>query len=280
MELRNLRAFEAVARTLSITAAARELHYAQSTVSEQLQALERELGAELLDRSPRQVRLTAQGKILAGYAAQVLHLVDEARHAVAQPVPELAVGALETVSTQLLPEILVRHRAAAPGTRVRVTQHQRGALHRAVRQGDLDLCLTFGPAPADPALRSEKLRDEPLVVIVPPGQTSYAQQPFLATERGCGFRAMYDEFFPEPPAVEVGSIGTLIGCVAAGMGCALLPMVAVRERAGRGEIGLVELGGPAPHAPLLMTWLDRHSTNPTLVAFQSVLRAGLSARTA
>lgn len=53
MELRQLRAFETVARTLSVTQAAKELHYAQSSVSDQIQSLERELGVSLLNRSQR-----------------------------------------------------------------------------------------------------------------------------------------------------------------------------------------------------------------------------------
>ncbi|MER6027919.1 LysR family transcriptional regulator substrate-binding protein [Streptomyces sp. NPDC001851] len=60
-------------------------------------------------------------------------------------------------------------------------------------------------------------------------------EPFLATERGYGFREMFDHTFSGPvvrePVAEVSSIGTLVACVAAGMGCALLPSLAVRAQA-------------------------------------------------
>ncbi|ROR45868.1 LysR family transcriptional regulator [Kitasatospora cineracea] len=339
MELRHLRTFEAVARTLSMTGAARELHYAQSSVSDQVQSLERELGVELVDRSQRRIRLTAQGEVLASYTGRILGLVEEARTAVVRPAPELALGALETLSRHLLPGVLASYRTRHPETRVRVSQSNRGELHGAVRRGELDLCLTFGTPPnvplnispnispgappnarSDsrpdaPGLRAETLAEEPLVVIVPPGHrlaargradlAELAAEPFLATQRGCGFREMYDTAFggtsasadaatavavaaatatavvtaavgPEPVA-EVDSIDTLGACVAAGMGCALLPLLAVRHRADRGEVAVVEVGDAELRTAITMTWLERSPANPALTGFQDALRRQLSA---
>ncbi|MEU3493451.1 LysR family transcriptional regulator [Kitasatospora cineracea] len=337
MELRHLRTFEAVARTLSMTGAARELHYAQSSVSDQVQSLERELGVELVDRSQRRIRLTTQGEVLASYTGRILGLVEEARTAVVRPAPELALGALETLSRHLLPGVLASYRTRHPETRVRVSQSNRGELHGAVRRGELDLCLTFGTPPNvppnvplnispnippgappnarsdsrpdTPGLRAETLAEEPLVVIVPPGHrlaargradlAELAAEPFLATQRGCGFREMYDTAFgstsadasadaataaavvaaavgPEPVA-EVDSIDTLGACVAAGMGCALLPLLAVRHRADRGEVAVVEVGDAELRTAITMTWLERSPANPALTGFQDALRRQLSA---
>ncbi|MEX2972999.1 LysR family transcriptional regulator [Streptomyces sp. C184] len=291
MELRHLRTFETVARTLSVTQAAKELHYAQSSVSDQIQALERDLGVELLDRSQRRVRLTPQGVALSEYTDKILKLLEEARWAVARPGAELACGALETVCQHLLPEVLSHYRSLHPHARVRVAQDNRGELYKAVRRGDLDLCLTFGAPPADASLRAETLAEEPLAVIVPPGHhlaergaaglEELAREPFLATERGCGFREMFDSAFgavaAKEPVAEVSSIGTLGACVAAGMGCALLPLVAVRDQASRGEVAVVKAGDTTLHTTVTMTWLDRNSANPNLLAFQAVLRQQLGA---
>src|SRR5882757_7235468 len=128
VELRHLRTFETVARTLSVTQAAKELHYALSSVSDQIQSLERELGVELLDRSQRRVRLTPQGAVLSGYTGRILSLLEEARFAVARPSTELAVGALETVCLYLLPKVLSDYSSLHPQARVRVAQHNRGEL--------------------------------------------------------------------------------------------------------------------------------------------------------
>ncbi|WP_280705018.1 LysR family transcriptional regulator [Kitasatospora sp. GP30] len=284
VELRQLRAFETVARTLSVTQAAKELHYAQSSVSDQIQSLERELGVSLLNRSQRGVRLTPEGVVLAEYAERVFKLLEEARFAVTRPGMELAVGAQETVSRHLLPPVLRQYRAEHPQARVRVGLKDRGELYRAVLRADLDLCLAFGNAPADPALRSETLIEEPLVVIVPPehplagsGRAQLAElapEAFLTTEPGCGFREMFDTVFAggKEPVAEVSSIGTLGALVAAGMGFALLPLVSVRAQADRGEVAVVEVGDTELRTKVTMTWLDRNSANPNLLAFQSVLR--------
>ncbi|GAA2086147.1 LysR family transcriptional regulator [Kitasatospora saccharophila] len=290
MELRHLRTFEAVARTLSVTQAARELHYAQSSVSDQIQALERELGVELINRSQRRIRLTAQGEVLSSYTGRILTLLEEARFAVARPATELAVGALETLSRYLLPEALAHYRESHPRTRVRVSRLNRGELYRSVRRGDLDLCLTFGPPPDEAGLCAETLAEEPLVVIVPPGHplaargraglAELAAEPFLATQPGCGFREMYDAAFGsvpgKEPVAEVDSIGTLGACVAAGMGCALLPLVSVRGPAGRGEVALVEIGDAELRTAVTMTWLERNSANPNLLGFQRAVRGHLA----
>ncbi|MEU3398704.1 DNA-binding transcriptional LysR family regulator [Streptomyces filamentosus] len=286
MELRHIRTFETVARTLSVTQAARELHYAQSSVSDQVQSLERELGVELLDRTQRRIRLTPQGMVLSEYADRILKLLDEARWAVARPGTEVAVGALETVCLHLLPGVLSRYRSQYPEARVRVVQDNRGELYKAVRRGDLDVCVTFGDPPPDPALRAETLAEEPLVVIAPRDHplaargrarlAELAAEPFLATGQGCGFREMYDDAFrgpvPKEPVAEVSSIGTLGACVAAGMGCALLPALAVRAQAERGEVAVVEVDDVDLHTTVTMTWLDRSSTNPNLLGLQTVLR--------
>lgn len=289
MELRHLRTFETVARTLSFTQAARELHYAQSSVSDQIQSLERELGVDLLDRSQRKVRLTPQGAVLSEYTDRILTLLEETRWAVARPAAELAIGTLETVGRYLLPAVLSSYRSINPQARVRVGQDSRGELYKAVRRGDLDLCLTFGDPPADAGLRFESLAEHPLVVIVPPGHhlaergradlRALAAEPFLATERGCGFREMYDNTFrsvpSKEPIAEVSGLGTLGACVAAGMGCALLPLISVREQADRGEVAVVEIGDTDLRTRVTMTWLDRNSTNPSLKGFQAVLREHL-----
>ncbi|MEU1887099.1 LysR family transcriptional regulator [Micromonospora rifamycinica] len=289
MELRNLRAFETVARTLSVTQAAKELHYAQSSISDQIQALERELGVELLDRSQRRLRLTPQGAVLSEYTDRILKLLEEARFAVSRPGTELAVGALETVSVHLLPPVLADYRDQNPQMRVRLGHDNRGQLYKAVRRGDLDLCLTFGFPTADASLRSEVLLEEPLVIIVPPkhplaergraGLAEFGREAFLATEQGCGFREMFDGVFGagnKEPVAEVSSIGTLGACVAAGMGCALLPMLSVRHQVARGEVAVVQSEDTDLKTTLTMTWLDRNSANPGLVSFQSMLRAHLS----
>src|SRR6476620_6780504 len=84
MNLHHLTLFDAVASTGHISRAAERLRISQPAVSKQLRLLESSLGAPLFDRTPKGVRLTEAGRLLAGYARRLLALADEAEHAVAQ----------------------------------------------------------------------------------------------------------------------------------------------------------------------------------------------------
>lgn len=296
MEIRHLRAFQAVARTLNVTRAAAELNYAQSSVTEQVQALEAELGTALFDRSGRRIRLTLAGEELVGYADRMLSLLNEARVAVTdhagQPYGELSVRGLETLCAHRLPPVLARFAADHPRVRVTVGQGNRGELYGAVRRGEIDLAFTFGAAPPDPELASEGLGTERLVVIAPVGHrlasmdrlavADLRAEPFLVTEVGCGFREMFDQILgpraldgPDRPmiAAEVTSLAALCGCVASGMGCALLPEMAVRGHVQRGELVARHLTGSGFQTAVTMTWLRRRQHRPGVAAFLATARA-------
>jgi DNA-binding transcriptional LysR family regulator len=294
MELRHLRAFSAVARTLSFTRAAAELHYAQSSVTEQIQALESTLGAQLFDRTGRRLSLTPAGERLLRYANDVLLLVEEARSAVEDTDElggELTIGALETLCAHRLPSILARYRARWPGVRVSVRDGNRGELYSAVRRGEIEASFTFGRPPADDALASETLAYDRLVVVTPVRHrlAEHTQirpddlrgEPFLVTEVGCGFRELFDRAFgglAGGPAVvaEVASLAALCSCVASGMGCALLPEIAVQGHLARGEVAAIPLGGPERRTEVTVCWPRRWERKPALAAFLDEARAVLA----
>jgi DNA-binding transcriptional LysR family regulator len=287
MELRHLRTFRVVARTLNFTRAAAELHYAQSSVTEQVQSLETELGTRLFDRGGRRLRLTPAGERLTAYADQMLILVEEARTAVREqhdePAGELIIGALETLSAQCLPPILAGYRERWPRVQVTVRDGNRGELYGAVRRGEIDACLTFGPPPPDDALDSESLGTDRLLIVTPAGHrladreqlgpADLAGEEFLVTSPGCGFREMFDRSVrPAGPVVvaELGSLAALCGCVAAGMGIALLPEIAVRRHLDRDRVATVPLAGPTAEVAVTMTWLRRLAAKPALAAFRAL----------
>ncbi|WIM93886.1 LysR family transcriptional regulator [Actinoplanes oblitus] len=281
MEFRQLRTFRVVARTLNLTRAAAELHYAQSSVTEQIQALEADLGTPLFERGGRRLRLTAAGQRLISYADQLLLLAEEARVVVredaGEPSGELAVGALETLCAQRLPGVLSAYRARWPRVRVSVREANRGELYAAVRRGELDVSLTFGEAPRDEALGTAVVGTERLMVVTPPGHAlagaaeltpgELAGEPFVATQVGCGFREMLDRSgLGSSVVAELGSLAALSGCVAAGMGLALLP-----ESAVRGVVAAVPLREAV--TPVTLTWLRRWESRPAVAAFLTAARA-------
>lgn len=298
MEIRHLRSFRAVAQSLSFTKAAAELHYAQSSVTEQIKALETELGTQLFERSNRKLRLTSAGVRLREYADQVLLLVDEAATVgtldTQEPTGDLAIGGLETFCTHTIPPILAEYRALYDKVNVTVGVGNRRELYDSVRRGDLDVCFTFEAPPKDDEYASKALFEERLLVTAPVGHRLSKQERvyaadlrgerFLATQRGCGFREMLDKAIAElgPDSLkleaEVSGIAPLRACVAAGMGLALLPEMAVRCEVERGELLAFPLQDADFRVPATMTWRRRREGIPALDRFLGLAEKTIAAR--
>lgn len=291
MQLKHLRTFAAVASTLSITRAAERVHLAQSSVTEQIQALEADLGAVLFDRSKRRLRLTEAGQCLLDHTADLLSLADEARSAVAdvaaQPSGSLTVGGLETLCSSLLPPVLMTFCTAHPAVAVRMKTAGSGELRSGVRAGDIDVAFVFGDGPPEEGVERETVAWERLSVIAPPGhrlaghnavaRDDLADEPFLVTMTGCVYRRMFDEAFPAAGAGrphlagEFGSIGAIRALVAAGLGCALVPDSAAAPAAGLTVLPWV---GEADRVPVSMLWRRRRVQPPGLRLFLTSARTG------
>lgn len=246
MQLRHLRSFVAVASTLSFTRAADRVHLAQSSVTEQIQALEADLGTALFDRSGRKLRLTDAGHRLLDYAERLLALDREARAAVADAATaggSLALGALETLSARWLSAPLEDLLKTRPGLSLRVEVAGTGDLLARVRRGDLDACLVFDPEPE--AGLSTACVDNADLVVIASGQHRWARlktvdqddllaESFVVTPKGCFYRRIFERAMAdlgEAPRIvgEFESLATICAMVAKGLGCALMPRLAVPE---------------------------------------------------
>jgi DNA-binding transcriptional LysR family regulator len=170
-ELRLIRYFVAVAEERNFTRAAERLHMAQPPLSTAIRQLEQQLDVRLLDRTPRQVELTAAGQLLLERGRELLAHADEVVAAVRAvekaPAGLLRVGITPAARFGLAPELLARWAAAAPGVMVHAGESTTGAMLRDVRQGRLDLALVFCPAPgATDGLQTALAREEPVVLHV------------------------------------------------------------------------------------------------------------------
>ncbi|PBC60592.1 LysR family transcriptional regulator [Streptomyces sp. Tue6028] len=164
MELRQLGYFVTVAEELHFGRAAERLHIVQSAVSQQIRRLERELGAELFDRSPRHVRLTGAGERLLPEARAVLAAADRARAAVA-PRHGLRIGT-STGLGEHLDRVLAAFARLAPGVPVELVSVPARERLAQVADGRLDAAFVRSPEPA-PGLRIVPLWPDPLVAAVP-----------------------------------------------------------------------------------------------------------------
>ncbi|MFR9776389.1 LysR family transcriptional regulator [Micromonospora sp. MS34] len=244
----SLHVFRTVAAHGSITAAARSLRYTQSAVSRQIAALEAEVGAPLFDRLPRGVAPTEEGRCLLGHAEAVLERLDTARRDLAAlrdlTAGRLRVGAFPTAVAALVPRALAAFRSAHPRVALQLVEGLTPRLLDRLRTGDADVAVVSA-APGQP-LDDERfdlrhLLDEVLLVAVPRTHRlarrrtvrlrELADDPFIAgsaTAEETLLRATLPAGFrPRIDIVAAEWTGKL-GCVAAGLGVALVPALAVR----------------------------------------------------
>ncbi|MFE9642903.1 LysR family transcriptional regulator [Streptomyces sp. NPDC006365] len=266
MQFQQLQYFVAVAETRHFTRAADLVHVAQPSLSQQIKALERELGADLFLRARGNITLTDAGEALLPLARRILADAETARHEVGELVQlrsgRIRLGATPSVCTGLLPDVLRAFHDRYPGIRLLIEEGGSHDLVRELARGALDLALVVLPLPSpSPALTTvEVLREDLVVVSSPdapaPGRGRTVRIPDLEGERLVMFRHGYDlreltvaacrsAGFEPDFAVEGGEMDAVLGFVAAGLGVAVVPrMVAVR--AGRG-LRVTPLAQPGLH---------------------------------
>ena len=267
MDSRHLRAFLAAADHGGISAAAAELGYAQSSVSDQIKSLERELGVSLLVRSSSGARLTEAGTRLVPYARQMIDLDEQLRRDVTGRRPVLRIGVLDTLASQWLPDVVaaLQQGAAGPGTCADVTLAvaSRRQLNEDMDRGLLDVVFLFEKAEHRlPGPRAVVAYDKVALVAAPDhpltrhaGVTPELLQDaeFLVAEAGCTSEMLYDQYGRDLAkdgrvAMITGSLGALLRLVALGRGIAVLPYMCVVRDLAAGD--LVRLEYPHPLMPL------------------------------
>lgn len=252
MQFQQLLYFVAVAETRHFTRAAERVHVSQPSLSQQIKALENELGAELFSRARGNIALTDAGEALLPLARRILADADTARIEV-QELAQLRrgrvrLGATPSLCTGLLPDVLRAFHDRHPGIQLLIEEGGSHDLVRELARGALDLALIVLPLPAgSPALTTIELLQEDLVVVssaaeVPPGSGSSVRVADLRDAPLVMFRHGYDlreltvaacraEGFEPVFTVEGGEMDAVLGFVRAGLGVAVVPsMVAARAR--------------------------------------------------
>lgn len=263
MQFQQLLYFVAVAETRHFTRAAERVHVAQPSLSQQIKALERELGAELFSRARGNIALTDAGEALLPLARRILADADTAR----QEVQELAqlrrgrvrLGATPSVCTGLLPDVLRAFHTAHPGIELLIEESGSLDLVRELARGALDLALIALPLPPSaPALTTVELLTEDLVVVssselpAPGGGeltiSALRDEPMVMFRHGYDLREMTvtacrAEGFEPVFTVEGGEMDAVLGFVRAGLGVAVVPAMVV-DRAGPGLRATSLAGSP------------------------------------
>src|SRR4051812_4471609 len=248
VELRHLAALEAVGRAHSFVAAARELGYTQSAISQQIARLEQAAGERLVERpgGPRPVSLTDAGPLLLRHADAIVAQLDAAQADMAAlaegAAGPLRVGIFQSVGARVLPGLLRSFREAWPRVEVSVREETDAAdLLRMLEHGELDLTFADLPLPDGPFEWEEILRD-PSVLVVPAGDELAQRDAAPPLRELAGMPLVTWRQLGEPETYLRGRVpdlnvifrsddnGTLIGLVAEGLGVAVVPQLVVNPR--------------------------------------------------
>jgi len=247
MELRQLATLCSVVESGSVTAAARALGYAQSTVTAQLQSLEAAAGASLFAREGKRLNLTAAGRAVYDRARVVVREVDDIRGALADLADgvsgDVGLGAIESAADTRVPGALAMFLKERPRVRVRFETGGTTVLARRVAAGELDLAVCAMPPP-DTGLGFEPLYVERLALLV--GETSplfgrasvrlrdIAPERILLTQATCSYNATIRDAAARQGieldvALESANVATLKRAVQLGMGNAVLPLAEIES---------------------------------------------------
>jgi DNA-binding transcriptional LysR family regulator len=268
MELADLTVFRIVAETGGVTRAARRLHRVQSNVTARIKKLEAELGVALFVRGRRGMSLTPEGHRLLGYADRLLGLADEARADLSAEPPRgrLRIGAMESTAAVHLPRLLSALHAAYPALDVELITATSGALFAQVRGGDLSAAFVAGDVTA-PGIAADPAFVEELAIVThgsarrAPTAEELRTRTLVAFGDGCAYRSCIEAWLQErqvrPPRVfEVGSYHTMLACIAANMGYAVVPRSVLGVSGARPSVRAHPLG---PRPWRVTTWLARRA---------------------
>ena len=256
LTLRQLQCFAAVARNLSYTKAADELHLTQPAVSMQVRQLEHQAGLHVTEQLGKQVHLTEAGEEVYRYAKAILQQVDEMDDVLGR-IKGLAGGHLKIAAISsanyFAPKLLGTFHQRFPKIGVSMDVTNQKSVLRQVIENDVDMAI-MGQPPKDSSLDATPFMDNPLVIVAPPNHRlagkkniplkELEKEVFLTREPGSGTRGAMHRFFDHhnlnvSTGMEMGSLSAIKQSVQADLGLGLLQKGAIEVELMLGR--LVEL---------------------------------------
>lgn len=247
MDLHKLRGFYAVAENLSFTAAARKLRLSQPTLSLQVKALEKELGAKLVERGSRRVRLTREGEALQALAARIFETEGEIealfRDTSEHGPSRLTIATNQSVAAHILPPRLEVFAGRYPKVEINIHNLRTGDILTSVLDGSVDIGIVLID-PDYPGLTARKVlpyemvlvapRDHPLSRLRSVSLADIAQHPFISYTKDTETRRLIDQpFEAERQKVSVrmalGSTDLIILYVSLGYGVSIIHNLNIDE---------------------------------------------------
>lgn len=264
MDTRHLETFTAVVDTGSFTKAAAVLRCSQPTVTTRIKALETSLGTTLFERLPSEVKLTQAGITLLHYARDIIALTENAHAALMSDRPvvgSLRIGTVESVTTyRLLPLVEYMYRRY-PDIQIAMHSSGCGETVSLVRQGSLDCAFFIDVVGVDRGdIEVEVLCPEPLVLVGGPdhlltgrpdvSDDQVRSATLIRAETGANYHEQFERLFgaanpdERSRALDLDSIDMAKRSVAAGLGLALMPEIAVADELAAGVLHRIDWSAP------------------------------------
>ncbi len=270
ISMRHLRYFDALAQHSHFGRAAEMCAISQPALSIQIKELEAMLGASLVERGARQIRLTPLGDAFALRVRDILRAVDElgdlARASFSPLMGRLRIGVIPTVAPYLLPRVIKALVARYPGLDLRPREAVTQTLIADLLEGRLDTAIVALPV-SEPSLTEQALFDEEFVLVRPPEDADkpvpnsdmLREMRLLLLEEGHCFRDQALSFCNLSAAVprdlmEGSSLSTLVQMVGAGIGVTLIPEMAVPVEIRSAHVSVARLAAPRPSRTIGMIW--------------------------
>jgi DNA-binding transcriptional LysR family regulator len=255
VEIRQLRAFVAIAETGTFTAGALRVHVTQAAISMQIRQLESEIGARVFVRAPRHVILTEAGEQLLRRARHILREHDAALDEIAELAGaergRLRIGSASAmVLTEQLPAILKELRKQHPAAEISVTSGTSEVLVDQILAGEVDIAFVSLPVDVR-GIKTERLSEDQLVAIASPRHRlakqrtidayTLAGERLILGERGGNTRRLIDQFFAQAGvtlrvAMELSRQQAIKRMVEEDMGVGIVPLQSVKEEVEKGRL--------------------------------------------
>jgi LysR family hydrogen peroxide-inducible transcriptional activator len=286
--IKHLRYFEALARLGHFGRAAADCAISQPALSVQIKDLEDLLGAPLVERGPKTIRVTGLGEEVAARARDILRSVDElgdlARASHNPLIGRLRIGVIPTIAPYYLPSVIRTLGTQFPGLNVLPREAITERLIGDLLDGTLDTAIMALPV-SEPRLQEVPLFDEDFVLVRPvndaekpvPSTEMLRDMRLLLLQEGHCFREQALSFCNISPTspralMEGSSLSTLVQMVGAGIGVTLIPEMAVKIDTQSAPVSVARLPAPRPTRRIGMVWRKTNPLSDRLTHMAEILR--------
>ena len=293
LDLKHLRVLKEVSERGSFSAAAEALSYTQPAVSQQIAALERQAGAKLVDRAPRGIRLTDAGRALVRHAEAILARLAEAE-AELEAITDVRGGRVRLASfptggATLIPPATAMFRERHPGVEVKLSVGASSESLDLLRAGDIEIAMLlesgFEPVGDDERVERVHLLDDPMFAVLPAdhplaakrtlkladlSDETWMQDSSSCPDSAIFLRACHAAGFEPRVALENDDYMAIQGFIAAGVGVALVPQLALQGV--RDDVVIRSLSGRMPVRRVVAATHADGYRSPATEAMLEILR--------